>query len=208
MNNKIFFLHHIYAKSRKDNIQKDLSQLQLQIPTEWVTNFLPNEIEHIQRNISLPELSLFLKHKFVFEKILKENIQYGIIFEDDIDLLSVENSETFLDKAIKEINSNRGDILWIGNIKKWNLYHIPFTAKDTNSISYFAEECLSRCTHAYIINQRAASTMLTEIENNLYSEPIDHFFNKIIQKHKLKSGWTEPFFTQNSGEGICPTTLL
>lgn len=197
-NIRAFILHHLPATSRKQTILHDLQKVNLGYSITWVESFLPEDIQHITKTITINELSLSLKHKFVFEQVVKDKLQHAIVFEDDVDLNSVHDINSFLRQAINETEKVSGDLLWIGNIKKWNMYHIPKESKTNETISYFNDECLSRCTHAYIISNNGAKTMLNNFHNNL---PIDHLFNEVIQKYKLLSGWSEPYLTQLTAEG-------
>ena len=204
LNTKIFILHHLPAASRKQILLQDLQKTNLCYPVTWVETFLPEDIQHVVKNITFSELSLSLKHKFVFEQVIKNDLQHAIVFEDDVDLNSVYDINSFLQQAINEIQNVSGDLLWIGNIKKWNMYHIPKEKKTNENISYFNEQCLSRCTHAYIISNNGAKTMLNNFHNNL---PIDHLFNDVIQKYKLLSGWSEPYLTQLTAEGLLSSLI-
>lgn len=205
MNINIFILHHTPAKERKRTLLNNIESIKIDYPVDWIEAFLPNEIQNFNKgNISYSELSLLLKHKLVWEQTIQNELNYSIVFEDDVNLLSVENLNNFLRKGVEELHAKAGDLLWIGNIKKWNMYHIPEHEKNINNFAYFNKECFSRCTHAYIISQKAAQIMLDNVHYNL---PVDHLYNDIIQKKNLISGWSEPFLTQYTAEGIWPTTL-
>jgi hypothetical protein len=201
---KIFILHHTPAVDRKLELQKDLNFANLPYQMEWVESFLPSEIDsNIFTNIKRSELSLSLKHKYALEQIVQNNIEYGIVFEDDVNLQSVSNTHQFLEQSILETKSSQGDVLWIGDV--WvGKYTIPRANKTQDKISYFSSNCSSRCTHAYIISQQGARLVL---DNYHYNQPIDHLYNEIISKKIISSGWTEPGLTQKSAENIW-TTLI
>jgi GR25 family glycosyltransferase involved in LPS biosynthesis len=64
---------------------------------------------------------------------------------------------------------------------------------------------LSRCKHGYIINQKAAKIF---IDNYHLDLPVDYLFNQVIINNKqIKSGWTDPFLTQNTVQGKWPSLL-
>jgi hypothetical protein len=202
-NCKIFILHHTPAAYRKQKLQDDLDKLNLPYPIEWVESFLPEDIKHIKCNIKLTELSLTLKHQYVFEQIVRQKLPYSIVFEDDVDLLSVDNLYRFIEQSIEEINKAQGDMLWIGDA--WvGKYTIPKECKQANKLSYFSENCWSRCTHAYIISLQGAKTML---ENYNYDYAIDHLFNHVKRQKFLNIGWTEPGLTQKTAEGVWQTIM-
>lgn len=201
---KIFILHHEPAIERKINLQEDLNLTNILYPIEWVEKFLPSEInEDLSFTIKRSELSLSLKHQYALQQIVQDNIQYGIIFEDDIDLQSVPKLQKFLEQSIAELETEQGDILWIGDV--WvGKYIIPPTQKVKGKISYFSNNCYSRCTHAYIINQRGAKLVLN---NYHYNQPIDHLYNEIITNKIILPGWTEPGLIQKSAEGLWSTLI-
>jgi hypothetical protein len=204
MNTQIFILHHTPAISRKQNIQHDLNAVNLPYPIVWIEKFLPHEIDtDINYTIRQSELSLSLKHQYALQQIVQSNIQYGIIFEDDIDLRSIPNIQKFIEQSIIELEYTWGDILWIGDV--WvGKYIIPQDKKNKNKISYFSNSCYSRCTHAYIITQRGAKLVL---DNYHYNLPIDHLYNEIITNKVILPGWTEPGLIQKTAEGIWSTLI-
>jgi len=200
---KIFILHHTPAVERKNILLEDIKVSNLLYQVEWVERFLPTEISDIQGSISCSELSLSLKHQYALQQIIQNNIQFGIIFEDDIDILNVPELQKFLDQSITELEAEQGDILWIGDV--WiGKYIIPHDRKNKNTISYFSNNCYSRCTHAYIITQRGAKLVLNNYHYNL---PIDHLYNEIITNKIILPGWTEPGLIQKSAEGLWSTLI-
>lgn len=206
MNNqiKIFILHHTPAIDRKIKLQSDLSDVNIIYPLEWVEKFLPSEINvNLKYSIKHSELSLSLKHQYSLQQIVQNNIQYGIIFEDDIDLRSILNIQKFLEQSITELDADNGDILWIGDA--WvGKYTIPCDKKVINKISYFSSDCYSRCTHAYIISHQGAKLVL---ENYHYNKPIDHLYNEIISNRIIVTGWTDPGLIQKSAAGVWSTLI-
>lgn len=196
MNTKMFFLHHLPAVERKNTLTEVLQELELNYPVEWVEEFLPeNILGKYQHSITLKELSLSLKHQYAISKQIEHNIQNIIIFEDDIDLKSLPQLSLYLEQCLNDITVNNGDVLWIGGT--YGL-QVPPDTRQNDRISYFSEKFLSRCTHGYILNIKAAPTVLSCYN---YDLPVDHLFNQIILRNKLISGWTAPFLTQKTVEG-------
>jgi hypothetical protein len=196
MKTPIYILHHSPAKERKIELLNTINFLKLDCPIKWVENFLPEEILTLRKNfsISIPEMSLSLKHQFVLLEQVKENLDKVIILEDDADLLSVENLEKFLENCFVEFSENNGDILWIGGTHDMN---VPNEIKKPGKIAYFSKNFKSRCAHAYIISLNAARAALEHYHYNL---PADHLFNEIIDTYELNSGWTSTYITQKSLE--------
>ena len=204
MSAKIFILHHTPAIARKIELQNDLNKISLLYPVEWVEKFLPSEIDaDFNYSVKPSELSLSLKHQYTLQQIVQNNIQYGIIFEDDVDLQSVPELQKFLEQSIVELEAEQGDVLWIGDA--WvGKYIIPPNQKVKGKISHFSNNCYSRCTHAYIISQRGAKLIL---DNYNYNQPVDHLFNENISSKKILPGWTEPGLIQKSAEGLWSTLI-
>lgn len=200
---KIFILHHTPAVERKNTLLADIGAVNLPYSIEWIEGFLPEEIEGISASIRISELSLSLKHQYVLQQIIQNEIQYGIIFEDDVDLQSVPKIQEFLEQSIDDLQAKTGDILWIGDV--WvGKYSIPIEKKIPTEISFFSNNCFSRCTHAYIISQQGAKLVL---DNYHYNQPIDHLYNEIIANKIIISGWTEPGLLQKSAEGNLPSLI-
>ncbi len=200
---QIFILHHKPAYDRKVSLLNTLDTLDLPYNVEWIDKFLPGEISLSNLNIKLSELSLTLKHQYALQKILENNIDFGIVFEDDVNLESIQNISSFLRQSIDEINEYKGDILWIGDV--WvGKYTIPKDKKTPDKLAYFDKNCYSRCTHAYIVSNNGAKKIL---EKYSYDQPVDHMFNKLISDNIILTGWTEPGLIQKSAEGLCPSLI-
>lgn len=203
MNIQIFLLHHLPAKQRKEQLITDLSTVNLLYPINWIENFLPEEVSRdYQYSVNTANASLNLKHKYTHQYIIKNNIDYGIVLEDDIDVLSIDSLQVFFEKCLQEMIIENGDILWVGGT---NEIQIPPNLLQPNKYTVFHEKFDSRCTHGYIINKKGAQTVINNFHLNL---PIDHLFNEIIRNNKtIKSGWTHPFLTQKTIRGVWPSLL-
>jgi hypothetical protein len=202
MNTKIFLLHHLPAIDRKESLIKDLKDVSLTYPLEWVEEFLPADIAtKYKHTITIKELSLSLKHQYSINQQIEHNIQNIIIFEDDINLKSVPQINLYLERCLNDINNFNADILWIGGT--YGL-QVPENIKNNQHVSYFSSNFLSRCTHGYILNIKASSKI---IEKYNYDLPVDHLYNKIISECGLTSGWTAPFLTQKTVEGEWRSTI-
>jgi|688.fasta_scaffold03604_11 hypothetical protein len=196
MKTPIYILHHSPANERKVELLNTINLLKLDYPVNWVENFLPEEVSTLGKdfNISIPEMSLSLKHEFVLLDQVKKNLDKVIILEDDADLLSVQNLQEFLENCLLEFSENNGDILWIGGTHDMN---VPNEIKKSDKVAYFSKNFKSRCAHAYIMSLKAARAA---IEHYHYNLPADHLFNEIIDTCELNSGWTSTYITQKSLE--------
>ena len=117
---KIYICHYDKLVDRRDKLEKSLSFLKDKVNIEWITKFQPEEIkedynlmlenfkqieepyiiehpygsyESKYNKININNYSLILKHKYIFEKSLKDNINIFLILEDDV---NVDNFDEYL----------------------------------------------------------------------------------------------------------------
>jgi len=190
-------------KYRKTFLLDFFDKNKLTFPIHWEERFLPEEILNTSKNfnISLKEMSLSLKHENTLINQLEQNIETIIIFEDDIDVNSIDNLQEYLNKCFSEFKENKADILWLGGTK---LLDVPSSMIENGKYCYFSSKFTSRCTHAYMISLKAANIVL---KNYHYNLPVDHLYNEIIKKTNLISGWTSPFLSQKTVDGIWNSSI-
>lgn len=203
MIDKIFVCHHNSLIDRKSTLQKFFEKENIQV--EWVEKFLPEEIENdydkivgtdslnfnpehdhqFGWNVNIPELSLYLKHKYCFETQVENNYDIILILEDDV--LLPDNFNEYISKILVEFKnySPKLDCVMLGTCCGFKSEFI----EDGMSIHYGPNQ-LTRCTHAMIFTLECAKKII----NNLYpiNFPIDHKLNEIIIKEDLKVAWAEP----------------
>lgn len=189
---KVFVCHHIRAIERKQYLLDNLI-LDDSFDIIWVENFLPEDItNYVKGNLTLPELSLFLKHRYIWEKIVSDDIDYAIIIEDDI--LIDTDINTYLKRCMNDFIDANGDIIFIGGIPDLKVQN----TNETDMI-YTQPGYTTRCTHLYAVNKKTAKTIL---ENLNYNKPADHFLNDIILDNNLKCYWTYPHIEQKTVIGL------
>ncbi len=216
---KIFICHHTPLKYRKEYLIKFFGDKQIDI--EWVEGFLPEEIESgydqivgtkdliidsnvpgVQQNqyllydnagkrVSLPELSLYLKHQYCFEQQIKNNYNLILILEDDI--LLPDNFLEYINICSSEFSNHdpKLDCLMLGSC-----FGFKSTYVKPNRLIHYGINQLTRCTHAMMFSLESARKII----RNLYpiNWPIDFKLNEIIIKEDLKVAWTEPSLQQAS----------
>ena len=185
---KIFCLHHKPLINRKEKLLKIFNNQNIDV--EWVENF--------EKNIDLPkninkitdsEFSLSLKHKYCYQKMIYDDIQYSFILEDDI-ILNIDIKNFFNNILLEK---NDCDIIFFGGTKNMVVKNL------SNKIVYINSEYYSRCTHGVFITKKCCEKIIDKIEYNL---PIDHEWNRLIKEYKLVCGWTSPFMEQGTILGI------
>lgn len=160
-----------------------------------IKNFSNNK-----RDVTIPELSLYLKQKECFEKHIKKKYKNILILEDDI--IFPNNFLEYLNKCILEFESHipKLDCLIIGSCCGFKSNNIK-----SNKFVYYDESNLTRCAHAIVYTLNASE----KIYKNLHpiNWPIDFKLNEIIIKESLKVGWVEPPLQQASHLNLDKSTI-
>jgi glycosyl transferase family 25 len=218
---KIFVLHYSKLTRRKEYI---IQQFKLHGITdyEFIEKFDKDTItddechefsrEYVTKRRA--ELSLHLKHIYLYRLIVRENYDQVLIFEDDVIL-----SNGFLDKLslyMKQLPTDY-DMLFIGD--GCNL-HIP--RNQLKPEQYIYEKCLhptawggngaAKCTDSYIIHQRCAKKICDYIaatsSTKKIDQPADWWLNEVARDLVLKVYWAEPtIVTQGSQNGVFQRSL-
>jgi GR25 family glycosyltransferase involved in LPS biosynthesis len=195
---KIYVCHYTKLKERVPTLEKQLEKYGLDV--YWVTDYDAEDIDislvrkymtnvdkplglggiHENRTLRLSELSLILKHNYVFEDMIKNNYESVLVLEDDV--LFVEDFINKFNNQIKDAELDY-DLIWVGtccNLKYPNTVSDKFIYKHNGS----------RCTHGYIISKNCAKKMMEFLKQNNY--PADFAFNSAIEKMNLNNYWMEP----------------
>lgn len=188
-----FILHHKPLEYRKQSLVQDLLQINFPYKTTWVEGYDPRSI-YYGHPLTGGEVSISSKHYHVLNRQIEDSIEYALILEDDVDLLSVSNPIEFIENCFIEMKQTGGDICWLGGTKELNLRE----DRKPDQHLYYRSDYLSRCVHAYIINLRTAKVF---VQNYHFNNQVDILYNHLIQAAQLKSGWADPFFFQKSLEG-------
>ena len=169
-------------------------------------NLFPEWFNHIKkfknnkRDVSIPELSLYLKQKECFEKHLKHNYNYILILEDDIIL--PDNFLEYVNRCVSEFNIHtpKLDCLVFGTCCGFISNNIK-----EDKLVYYDPTYLTRCAHAIMYSLDASE----KIYKNLYpvNWPIDFKLNEIIIQENLKVGWVEPPLQQASHLNLDKSTI-
>lgn len=190
---KIYVLHYTKLTDRKSHIDAELKKHNL--TCEFIEVFdqevlSKEDLSLFRKNLRLSEKSLTLKHKYAYEKIVKEH-DFALIFEDDVIL----DDQFFTKMAqyieeLKRVDRN-WDMLFIGN--GCNL-HIP-------SKEIVAGKCIyakshgngaTRCTDSYLIHKKCAQKLLDYMKDHTFDKPIDWWLNDALRNIDAKVYWCEP----------------
>ncbi len=148
-----------------------------ELPRDIVSKIYNQEkaVKEIGRELTLGELGCALSHMKIYEKMVNENIENAIIFEDDISfdatileaISSIKNFPTDWECVLlcyyrmafykKNYCINFRNRLQVGK----RLKIVRFTA-------------LMHSTAAYVINQKGAKKLLSSMKEGIY-KPVDHY---------------------------------
>lgn len=117
---------------------------------------------------SIGEVACYTSHKKLWEHISKSNLQYALIFEDDIHFADGITKKSIVDIVDRSVAF---DIIYLGHC----FSNLPiFNSPDISPGS-------AQCLHAYIISKKAIDNILSRPDN--FSLPID----KITEIHCLSN---------------------
>ena len=207
-NIEYFCIHHAPAKARKEYITPFFETLGSKVT--WVEYFSPQDKEiechpivNTPRSVNSvflnpAELSCFFKHRYAVKMIAESTADFGVIFEDDIEIPSFcwkDYIQLFASQTIRD----NCDILFIGS----------FSGSDINpslqSGVYTHKNLKSRCAHCYMVSPKIAKT----IGYKLLSVKVafDWQLNSIISDLNLNVGWSLPHVNQRTEKGKIPSLL-
>lgn len=214
---KIFVLHYSKLTQRKQYILEQFARHGI-TDYEFIERFdkdaiTDNECSEFSENYVAnrrTELSLHLKHIYVYRLMMLRDYEDVLVFEDDVIL-----SDGFMKKLAEymtQLPANY-DMLFIGD--GCNL-HIPKYMQVPNQ--YIYEKCLhetvwggngaARCTDSYVIHKRCAKKICDYIANlkTKIDSPnggVDWWLNDVARDLSLKVYWAEPtIITQGSQIGL------
>jgi len=195
---KIFICHYTKLVERKLVVISQLSNYNLDI--KWVLDYDKEVLDidalsetfinikrplglggfHNDRTLRLSELSLLLKHNYIWEQMVGNDIESCLVLEDDFLL-----SDDFVNRFNNQIDglSETFDLVWVGSC--CDLHEPSIDGK-----FLYETPRGSRCTHAYLISRKCAKKMLEFIKVNNY--PVDFMFNAAIENYGFENYWMEP----------------
>lgn len=201
---KILVIHYDKLIERKIHILNQLKKYNLDC--EFVSNHGKDKLtindRNKFRNLSDSEISLSLHH-FECYKIISDNYDYAIIFEDDVIL--GDNFKNIIEKYILELPSN-WDMLFFG---EGHGVHIPDYRLESGKNIYTKSTQLknknikgidgsTRCADSYIISNKCCKKILEIINspNYIICHPVDHLLNYINYYNNFNIFWSEPTLTR------------
>jgi len=186
MKDKIYIIHYDKLVERKEHIEQEISKHNFSF-VEWVIDKNPDnlstqELSLFSTGVSMGSKSLTMKHIETFKRIVKENLDYALVFEDDV--LLNDNFVSEYEKIKEEFIKSDFEICFIGsgcNLKVENIIK--------NKQIYDSNHD-TRCTDSYIIKKSLCKKLLDiYIEYPEYSVNIDFIMNEWFTDLKIKTCW-------------------
>jgi glycosyl transferase, family 25 len=157
---------------------------------------------NIKDTVSIGYISCTLNHILSYEKMVKRNNRYALVFEDDPFFIGD------FAKKIQEV-AKEADTLPPGffiSLENTTL-EFPSTKKlKKGQLLYEANH--GRCAGAFLIDQQAAKNILQDLQTNKCGEIIDWWHNTLIRRNVIKMYWAHPPLTeQGSHNGLLSTDM-
>ncbi len=207
-------IYIVHAKEgyeiHEQRINEIFSQLNLQY--EFVTdgdisNFNPEIIQKyfcldIETKLSKGILSCTLNHILSYEKMVKNNNKYALVFENDPFFLG-----DFLQKIKRVANeANSLEPGFIISLENTTLKFPDF--RKVKKGKYIYEATYGRAAGAYLIDLKAAKDILENLKTEKCCQVIDWWHNTLIDKKIIKVYWAHPAFVeQGSHNGLMSSTI-
>lgn len=155
-------LNYEFIKAIKGSSYKDIQQCLL---------YKNETFNQIHRYLSKGEIGCILSHRFIFNKIIKENINFALILEDDVNLLPQINKILCFD-----FNQLNFDIILLGYHGKSRenlILNTKFIQKLDSEISLHKLLENAYGTYGYIVSMKGAKKLLSLTQDFIL--PIDHY---------------------------------
>ena len=165
----------------------------------WIKQYFTQDVREI---LSKGSLFCTLVHILCYEKIVRNNNQNAIIFENDVCFLGnfVSKIKPII-KASKELEE--GFIISLEN----STLRFPSWRK-TKKGKLLYEASSGRCAGAYLLDKKGAQKMLDDLKVDKCKLVIDWWHNDLIERNVIKMYWAHPPITeQGSFNGRLPSTI-
>lgn len=205
MNVPIFVLHYTPLTDRKEHMLRQLADHGLK--AEFITQYDREQLTDFtffdRSKINIACISNLIKNCEVYRKMIRENIPYAIVLDDDVFLAKDFNK--IMNETIKNLPPTF-DICYMGDICG---FHIKDINSDTNvylksneeghvfttSGSYEFAMGASRGPAYYLTNACAHKIMSMFVPGyKIKRLGHDHWMNDVAREKNLKVYWSEPTF--------------
>jgi glycosyl transferase, family 25 len=147
-------------------------------------------------------LSCTLNHILSYEKMVKHNNRYALVFENDPFFIGDFTKQ--IEKIAKEADSLPPG--FIISLENTTLEFPRFKDLKPGRLLYPARA--GRCAGAYLIDLEGAKKILEDLKTTKCKQVIDWWHNAMIDRGVIKMYWTHPPITeQGSHNGLLSSTI-
>lgn len=185
---KIFIINLKKAKDKRQNMKMQLEHLGIKnyefieavYGADLSLDFInENVYDYPDCALTPGEIGCALSHLYVYERMIKENLPYAMILEDDIIL--PDDFPELLEAIPESIDVPQSKVITLGEANKITLLNKYFNFKGYSE--YTAVTAF--CAYAYLINIAAAKSLSEKLR------PIKYEADMFI--HFRENGWLEQF---------------
>lgn len=140
-----------------------------------------------------PATSCGFKHLEVYQKMIRENIPYALVLEDDIFLK--KNFERVFNAAFRELEASHGTEkpFWL-SMEATAMGFVPRSIRRRGQHVYPGR--FLQCTGCYLANISLARTILDTISAQPTDLPIDIYFDRLRAGGLFDAFWTYPVIAE------------
>jgi GR25 family glycosyltransferase involved in LPS biosynthesis len=190
---EVYVIHATHSKERKRHTLKEagtkFSQLNF-IHEGDVDSLTPEILSKYftgERMLKAgPTTSCAIKHIYALEKLVESENQLALIIEDD--LFFYKNYE-LIDVFTSEIKTRELQN-FIVSLEDSLQRYVPKSKRKIDQYIYPASKC--RGGGCYLVDYNAAQNLLSSIEENKISKPIDLFYNDQARGNFINMSWSHP----------------
>lgn len=206
---KTYVIHVRGNKDRENYIRNELKKFDIDfefilegnmedMTTDEVSKYFKDDFKVVS-----PQTSCTIKHFYVYERMIKNNIPVALVFEDDIELFN--SFGDVFDKSLIEIKERA--------ITDYVISYESSTQEFISSSEIIAGKVLyqkphGRCAGAYLIDLAAAKKIMDYGLHHKANVCMDWFHNELSDLGLIKIYWCHPAIAeQQSHNGKIPSLL-
>lgn len=216
MNIKIFIIHVSTQEDRRIHMEAMLCKANLPFEHEYINEGDVKDLnedvldkyfasgDECNMHYIGPGVSCAYKHLMATERIITQNLDGALIFEDDI-FLHKGFTEIFL-KSLKEFEQKYSDAPALVSYEDSSLLLVPGSKRRKGQILYVGNH--DRYCGALFISRKCAEVITTDVLRWKTHLPIDGYHNHLLHQGKILYLWSHPALaTQGSFNGKIKTLI-
>lgn len=208
----IYVVHGITGYEEREKHLFELLKIQNDLDYQLVSDF-PEEDENqllierffsedIRSQLTKGEIHCALIHLLCYQRMVENNDDLAIIFEDDV--LFISDFPKELAKVVEETRSlDNGFMISLEN----STLRFP-SLRELRKDKYLYPAVTGRCAGAYILDRRAAERILEDLKVKKCNQTVDLWHNELISRKVFSMYWAHPALTeQGSSNGYFDSSL-